>query len=64
MLQKGNCKCGKINENISGKKMCKCDNCRFRENRDLHAAVQIFFKFLKQHSGNLRVIGKITNTGV
>ena len=46
------CCCGTINENVGSKKVFQCVNpqCGFVGDRDVHAAFNIFLKFLKETS--------------
>ena len=49
------CSCGKMNESIGGSKTFKCKTCGFTEDRDIHAAFNIFLKFMKENSATIVV---------
>lgn len=53
--------CGKFGEKISKIKIFKCSECAFLDDRDVHAAFNIFLEFMKHHSGDLWVAGKALN---
>ena len=42
------CKCGALHQKLGGNKRFKCPGCGFHADRDLHAAFNIFLKFLKE----------------
>lgn len=44
------CNCGALHQKLGGNKLFKCPGCGFTADRDIHAAFNIFLKFLKETS--------------
>ncbi|KAI8106041.1 hypothetical protein M9435_000591 [Picochlorum sp. BPE23] len=47
------CRCGILHETLGGSKVFACKLCCFRADRDIHAAFNIFLKFLKETSAGI-----------
>ena len=44
------CKCGALHHKLGGNTRFKCPGCGFEADRDIHAAFNVFLKFLKETS--------------
>jgi len=47
------CNCGVLHETLGGNKTFACKSCGFTADRDIHAAFNIFLKFLKETSASI-----------
>jgi hypothetical protein len=47
------CNCGTLHQKLGGSKSFRCAGCGFHADRDIHAAFNIFLKFLKETSASI-----------
>jgi putative transposase len=47
------CNCGNLHQKLGGSKTSGCAGCGFHADRNIHAAFNIFLKFLKEISASI-----------